>query len=223
MRTRGSRRRSAASAASARVVSFSLARSASRAACHSSCETTGGRSTFCLLKRWDVLVAVQDVVGVVLVLEGAEALEGFVAERGPDALDRLVALPGGAVAAARERPRLDRRRGVPGPLDRFFVVGGVLPRRHDADVERGAAEAHDSAGAVCVFGCAVQGFEEDTAGRPAECLQAAEELVDELVRELTNEVALPVVPALAEGRVEQALLVGGGVRAHRERKAAARG
>src|SRR5919204_593301 len=43
MCTRGSLRRSAASASRPRVASFSLTSSASRATCHSSAETTGGR------------------------------------------------------------------------------------------------------------------------------------------------------------------------------------
>src|SRR5687768_7404179 len=45
MRTIGRRRRSAASASRARVISFSFARNASRAASHSACDTTFGNAS----------------------------------------------------------------------------------------------------------------------------------------------------------------------------------
>src|SRR5215203_3955240 len=86
-------------------------------------------------ERWDVLVAVKNVVWVVPALQRLETGEGLLAECCADALDRLVGLHVVDVAAA-DRPRLDRGRSLTRPGDGLFVERGVLPGRHHADVER---------------------------------------------------------------------------------------
>src|ERR687898_3091575 len=86
------------------------------------------------LERRNVLVAVEHVVRVVSTLQRLEPLERLVAKYGADALDWLVGLHVVEIAAA-DRPRLERRRRLPGPLDVSLVEGGVLPARHSADVE----------------------------------------------------------------------------------------
>src|SRR4051794_22633605 len=70
----------------------------------------------CPLQRRDVLVAVEDVVGVVPRLELSKARERLVPEGGTQAIDRLVRLHVVDVAAAADRPWLDRGRGVARPL-----------------------------------------------------------------------------------------------------------
>src|SRR5207247_4480006 len=77
----GSLRRSAASASRARVASFSLARSASRAACHSVAETTGGRFIALLSAQSFVfVVSARPTVGIVAapVRSAVEQLPGRV-------------------------------------------------------------------------------------------------------------------------------------------------
>ena len=61
----------------------------------------------------------------------------------------------------------------------------------------------------------MQRLDQDVSGRPAERDQASEQLVDQLVRQLADEVALPVVPVLAVRRIDQALLVEERMCAHR--------
>src|SRR5206468_1298512 len=81
MCTRGSLRRSAASASRARVASFSLARSASRAACHSVAETTEGRFIALLSAQSFVfVVSARPTVGIVAapVRSAVEQLPGRV-------------------------------------------------------------------------------------------------------------------------------------------------
>ena len=83
----------------------------------------------------------------------------------------------------------------------------------DADVEGGVAEPDGSSVAVGVFRRAVEGFEEDAAGRTTKRADECDQVVDQLVGELANEVPLPVVPVVAVGGVDEALLVEEAVRA----------
>src|SRR6266487_1086391 len=166
-----------------------------------------------LRARRDVLVATQDVVRVVLSLQRLEAFERLIAEGGTKALDRLVGLHVVDVAAA-DRPRLDRRCRITRPFHLPLVKGRVQPARHDADIESRFAEA-DSRGAwIGVLRRAVQGFDQNLAGGPAERNHAPEQLVEQLVGELAHEVALPVVAVRTVGRVEDVLLGQERVHAH---------
>ena len=86
----------------------------------------------------------------------------------------------------------------------LVVESGVAPRRGGADVERRVAEPDRAVAGV--LRRAVEGLEQDLPGRPAHRLDPAQELVDQLVRELGHEGVLPVVALLAVGRVEHVLL-----------------
>src|SRR5204863_5038129 len=165
------------------------------------------------LERRDVLIPAQHVAGVVTALERPEAVERLRAERGPHPLQRLVRLHVVGVPAA-DRPRLYRSRGLAGPGDVLLVEGGVQPARHRADVEGGIPVAERRGGWIHVPRGAAQGLDKDRAWRAAERRQAVEERVDQLVRELADEVALPVVAVHPVTRVEDALLVEEGMGAH---------
>jgi hypothetical protein len=54
----------------------------------------------------------------------------------------------------------------------------------------------------------VQGFDQDSSRRPTQRDDPFEQLVDQLVRKLAHEVALPVVAVLAVRRIDQAQLFG---------------
>ena len=72
---------------------------------------------------------------------------------------------------------------------------------------KAVAEADDRGLAVGVLGRAVQGFDQDAARRPTQRDDLPEQVIDQLVRELAHEVALPVVPVLFIRRVEHVLLL----------------
>jgi hypothetical protein len=52
----------------------------------------------------------------------------------------------------------------------------------------------------------VQGLDQHLPGLPAQGRHAREQLIEQLVRKLANEMALPVVPVLTVRRVEHVLL-----------------
>src|SRR5829696_3376154 len=159
------------------------------------------------LSRWrNVLVAAEDVVRVVAGLQSLEARECVGPEGGAHAVDGFVRLHVVRVAAA-DRPWLDRRRGLTRPGHALLVVGRIGPACHRTDVEGGVAVAEGGARRVDVFGPAVERLDQDSAGRTAERGNAAEQIVDQLVRELADEVTLPVVAVDAVTGIEDTLLL----------------
>src|SRR5262245_11811048 len=152
----------------------------------------------------DVLVAAKDIVRVVPSLQRPQALEGFIAKRGAHALDGLVGLHVVHVAAA-DRPRLEGRRGGARPLDGLLVEGSVQPGGHHADVECSIAEAEGRASPVDVLRRAVKRLDQHLPGRSPQRHHSFEQLVDQLIRQLADEVALPVVAIHAVAGVEHML------------------
>src|SRR5207247_10829095 len=78
----------------------------------------------------------------------------------------------------------------------------------------GLPEADRAGRSIGVLRSAVQRLDEEPARRASQRADSLEELIDELVRQLADEVALPVVTVLAVRRVEHALLVEEGMRQH---------
>ena len=134
-----------------------------------------------------------------------EPAEGIVTKGGPHALDRLVRLHVIEIAAA-DRRWLDGRRGVPRPRDGFRIKGRLPPACHRADVEGRLAKPDRPIVDVGVLRRAVERLDQHLSGLPAQGDHSREQLIQQLVPELAHEVALPVVPVLAVGRVEQVLL-----------------
>src|SRR5215213_5225072 len=157
--------------------------------------------------RRHVLIPAQHVLRVVTALQRLEAVERLGAERRADALDRLVRLHVVDVAAPGVRPGCDRVGRLARPRDLLVVEGRVLPDRHRADIERGVAEADRCRAGVAVLRRAVQRLDQDSARGPAQRDQALEQRVDQLVRQLAHEMALPVVPVQAVRALDDALLL----------------
>ena len=119
------------------------------------------------LERWDVLVAAQDIVGVVLPLEHLETIKGFCAECSTHTLDRLIGLHLVDVPTASKRPWLDSSCGLTRPFNLFSIEAGILPGCHRADVERGVEEANSPGRRVSILRRAVQRFDQDRPRRTA--------------------------------------------------------
>ena len=88
----------------------------------------------------------------------------------------------------------------------MLVEGSVQPGGHHADVECGVAKAKGGAGLVDVLRRAVKRLDQHLPGRPPQRHYSFEQHVDQFVRQLADEMALPVVAIDSVAGAEHLLL-----------------
>jgi len=99
----------------------------------------------------DVLVAMQDIVRIILLLESLEAIEGFRTERGAHTFNWLIGLHVVDVPATAERPRLGDCCGLASPIHLFRIEDWILPDGQCTNIERRVAKANRSTGYVSIL------------------------------------------------------------------------